>query len=189
MLLNDFNRCISGKWMTSPKGVQYYLESDGALYFQASVSFWDWLFNLYFLPTFSTCGGNLIITHRGFDIMWDSVKNDIEKLSFTRVRGFSQGAVFAIRAYGESKQPCDCIVFGCPKFILFPSKAVRKLLSTVTRFQNYNDIVTKMAPWYTHIGKAITFHAVHTRPKGVGILEWISGHSPKQYRKNLGGVQ
>lgn len=189
-LTHDFNHCIRNNWITSKMGVQYAVIED-TLYFQCSRSVKDWLFNLTFPASAYKQAEIQFYMHSGFKAMWHDVRDDIAKLEFTHIRGYSQGAVFACmahedRLYGR-EDICDTIVFGCPKFLYKPSIALQNRFDCITRLQNKDDIVTKVPPFgYKHIGQPFNLPEKKDKPKDISWVEYLSGHSPYQYRKNLG---
>ena len=188
-LLNDFNYCIRNNWITSNTGVQYAIIGD-TLYFQCSRSTKDWLYNLTFPASVYKNADIPFRMHLGFKVMWHDIRDTIATLEFTRIRGYSQGAVFACMAHEDrlynKGTSCDTVVFGCPKFLYRPSLELSARFDTIVRMQNKDDVVTKVPPFgYGHIGLEINLPKKSNKPADIGWLEYLSGHSPYQYRKNL----
>jgi len=191
-LLQDFNACIRNKWITSPLGVQYCVIND-TLYFQCSDDGTsDWLFNLDFPATLYKDSLTPFYIHRGFKEMWHSVRDDVAKLEFRHIRGYSQGAVFACLAHEDylyrNKVSLDTVTFGCPRFLWIPPKKVVNRFYGITQIKTYNDIVPRLPPailGYKQVGRAVNLNARFKHPEGMPILSWASGHMPTQYRLNL----
>lgn len=187
-ILDDFNLCIENDWITSPLGVQYAVK-DNILYFQCSRDAQDWRYNLMFPVAAYKNNKDTFLMHKGFKILWHDVRDDISRLSFKNIRGYSQGAVFACMAHEDRLYNhgfiCNTVVFGCPKFLFAPSDETKEKFSGILRIENADDIVAKVPPFYTHIGDSKQLEKKHDKPKDISWVEYISGHSPYQYRHNL----
>lgn len=187
-LINDFNLCHrGGGWTSTDLNAQYKVIGD-TLYFQSSQEMSDWHYNFRFFP--ENYDGVMIC--RGFKQMWESLEPYILKERFTKIRGYSEGAVFACLAHRLMKTTRhftpDTVAFACPQFLWKPSIWDMQDFMGVRLYSNYNDIVTKAPPdWMGFAAPTygITFKTKYKRPDGVGIIEWYSGHSPTQYRLNL----
>lgn len=187
-LLTDFNKCIRNDWITSPKGVQYAFDGE-TLYFQCSRDTKDWLYNLAIPVSAYKNGSSVFLMHMGFNTLWHDVRDDIAKLPYIRIRGYSQGGVFASMAHEDKLYKtgfsCDTVVFGCPKFLFLPSDTIQDRFSDVVRMQNKDDLIAKSPPLYSHIGEPLILPKKGERPEGMKLVDYLSGHSPYQYRTNL----
>ena len=187
-ILDDFNLCVHNDWTTSPLGVQYTVKGN-TLYFQCSRDIKDWMYNLAITVSAYKQGERLFLMHMGFKMLWHDVRDEIAKLSFKNIRGYSQGAVMACMAHEDRLLHhgfiCDTTVFGCPKFLFMPSEDLKDMFIGVLRIENEDDLVTKVPPFYSHIGECIKLPKKHNKPEGISVLEYLSGHSPYQYRHNL----
>ena len=187
-LLTDFNMCHNGTdWTSTELEAQFKIVGD-TLYFQSSHEASDWYYNFRFLPQ----GYDGIVLCQGFREMWKSLEPLILRAQFSRIRGYSEGAVFACLAHRLVKKNFgfapDTIAFACPQFLWMPSLWDLADFRGITLYANANDIVTKAPPgWmgYEPPVHPVVFKNKYARPEGVGILEWYSGHSPAQYRLNL----
>jgi hypothetical protein len=187
-ILEDFNKCINNDWITSPLGVQYAVK-DNTLYFQCSRDAQDWKYNLMFPVSAYKNGQGSFLMHMGFKTLWHDVRDAVATLSFKNIRGYSQGAVFACMAHEDRLFNhgfvCDTVVFGSPKFLFMPSEELKERFSGVLRIENADDVVTKVPPFYTHIGESLTLPGKGKRPKDMKLINYLSGHDPYQYRNNL----
>jgi hypothetical protein len=191
-ILELFNECTSGGWTTAGIDVQYKV-IDETLFFQCSHGKSDWMYNFKASGDVYTNSNIPFVGHKGFNELWESVRNEIEKLSFSSIVGYSQGAAIAVRAHEnfyhrKGFEPERTILFGCPPSIKKPSDDLRKRFTNVMNIYNYNDIVFHLPKLigYSHVGCFCKLDSYKIKkPASVGLLEWLSGHSPKQYRQAL----
>ncbi len=186
--LDYFNNVTHGKWITAVRNIQYRLENR-VLYFQASAEESDWAFNFDFPAVPYKDMKEKFLVHRGFLKAWKSVRDEIALLDFDTIVGFSMGGAMATFAhedfrYRKGYQP-KTIVFGCPRVLFLPSNHVLSRFSEIERFANKEDIVTKMPPFFTHVGIDRTLTMSVKRPEGYPLMPWLSGHSPQMYRMRL----
>lgn len=192
MLSNYFREVTRGPWITAGKNVQYKV-IDRVLYFECSDGKSDWRYNLAFGETVYDDGE--FRAHRGFKMLWKSVKKEIEALDFDTIVGYSQGAALALFAHEnflhrKGYEPIS-FVFGCPRVLYRPSKKILARFSQFYRFENPGDMVTMVPPsiiGYKHAGKETVLKQEATRPKGCNLFRWASGHSPEEYRQRLSGA-
>lgn len=186
--LSDFNACIHNKWVTSPLGVQYAIDND-TLYFQCSKCITDWKYNFMIPVVAYKHNKDTFLMHLGFKLLWHDVRDVIADCSFSHIRGYSQGAVFACLAHEDRLYKhsitCDTVVYGSPKFLFMPSDYTKEMFSGITRIANKDDLITKIPPFYSHIGTSIILPKKGKWLKDTGLIEYLSGHSPHQYRHNL----
>lgn len=187
-LKQDFDLCIRNKWVISPKGVEYCVVND-TLYFQCSNEKSDWPYNFNFPVQLYKDTLTPFFVHRGFKELWHDVRDDVAKLEFSHIRGYSQGGALACFAHEDTlfrkKRVCDTVTFGCPKFAFLPPKKVQNRFVSITHLHNYNDIVHMIPIGYTAMGRDIAFTMKHKKPDGMPWYVWYSGHTPTQYRLNL----
>lgn len=191
-ILELFNECTSGGWTTSGLDVQYKIVQ-GTLFFQCSHGKSDWRYNLKAYENVYTNSDIPFVGHKGFNQLWESIRHEIESLSFTRIVGYSQGAAIAVRAHEnfyhrKGFEPDRTVLFGCPPSIKNPSDVLRKRFSNVINLYNYNDIVFHLPKLigYSHVGSLCKLDSYGVcKPSSVKWAEWLSGHSPKQYRQAL----
>jgi len=186
--LDYFNAVLSGKWTTAGRNIQYRLEGK-TLYFQGSAEESDWAFNLDFPAVPYKHMREKFFVHRGFLKAWKSVRDEIALLDFDTIVGYSMGGALATLAhedfrYRKGYQP-KTIVFGCPRVLFLPSNHVRSRFSNIERFFNTEDIVTKVPPFFSHVGVHRRLTESVKRPEGFPRLEWLSGHTPQMYRMRL----
>jgi len=190
-MLEKFNIVTGGDWITGGFDVQYKIV-DRILYFQCTHGNDDWKENFKAGHDVYPCSDIRFKAHDGFSELWLSVKEEIEKLDFDAIVGYSQGAALAGFAHEnyfhrKGRQPITW-TFGCPRFLYKPSSMLEARFTNFIRYGNLGDIVTMVPPsfmGYRHVGPGkLLCHKVE-RPKNVPILEWLSGHSPAQYRLEL----
>lgn len=132
--------------------------------------------------------------HCGFLKGYASVRNKIHKLIGKHIcevliTGHSLGAALAVLCavdiqYNFPDKDIEVYAFGCPRigneaFVKSYNKRVFKTL----RFNNGNDIVTKIPPaifGYRHVGTEI-----HTGKARLPLAISFSAHTPQNYYKNL----
>lgn len=176
-LLELFNTCCTGTGYTqTAKRVDWKIV-DGIMFFRQSVEREDWIRN--FLAAIP-----IVVWLNGFEIVplgaWLTFL-EVRKIAGARVTGYvgySQGgwpAVYASRLYNR-----PAIVFGCPRSTLWPGK-----YRDVTAYKNPGDIVTKLPPWAKQAGDVLVLVRSAERPIDVPLSEWITGHSPDEYRQRL----
>jgi hypothetical protein len=190
-ILDKFNICTGGDWITGGFDVQYKVV-DRVLYFQCSHGAHDWKENFKIGHDVYPCTDICFKAHDGFSELWLSVKEEIEKLDFDTVVGYSQGAAlagFAHENYFHRKgiQP-TAWVFGCPRFIYKPSPELELRFTNFIRYSNLGDFVTMLPPailGYKHVGQYKLLKHMVKKPKNVKLLDWISGYSAAQYRLEL----
>lgn len=190
-LLDQFKAVNGTGWTTAGRDVQYKVEND-TLYFQCSKGFSDWRFNLMASGSVYRNSDIEFIGHKGFNELWESVRHDIEKLSFHKIIGYSQGAALAIRAHEnfyhrKGFEPDVTITFGCPPSIKDPSYKLMARFSHVINYHNPRDIVywLPLLLGYKHVGGSCSLKKKASRPKGCGLLRWLSGHSEEEYSQRL----
>jgi len=133
------------------------------------------------------------LVHRGFLKAWKSVRDEIALLDFDTIVGYSMGGALATFAhedfrYRKGYQP-KTYVFGCPKVLFLPSSHVRNRFNSIERYANKEDVVAKLPPFFTHVGRFGRMNeAKLKRPEGFPLLAWLSGHSPQMYRMRLENI-
>jgi hypothetical protein len=193
-LLEQFNKVTGQGWTTAGKDVQYKVIDD-TLYFQCSNGKSDWDFNFMAWGDVYKDSQVKFIGHKGFNELWESIRHDIEKLSFHKIVGYSQGAALAIRAHENfyhrmGFEPDVTITFGCPPSILNPSKKLKSRFSHVVNYHNPRDLVyfIPMVLGYKHVGQCVKLTGKASKPSGYKLLTWLSGHSPAEYRQRTAWV-
>ena len=187
-----FEKVLSGKWATAGRNIQYRLENR-VLYFQASNEESDWAFNFDFPAVPYKDMKEKFLVHRGFLKAWKSVRDEIALLDFDTIVGYSMGGALATFAhedfrYRKGYQP-KTIVFGCPKVLFLPSLHVLNRFTAIGRYANKEDIVAKLPPFFTHVGRFERMNEVKLkRPEGFPLLAWLSGHTPQMYRMRLENI-
>lgn len=190
-LLEKFNECNSDGWTTAGLDVQYKVVGD-TLFFQPSHGSSDWRYNFKAARSVYDNSDIPFVGHRGFNELWYSVRRDIEKLSFRKICGYSQGGALAVLAHENyyhrfGSEPDVTWTFGCPPSIFEPTLELEMRFSNVINWHNPRDIVyyAPMILGYKHVGQCRTLHGNVKRPDDCGLIEWISGHSPDEYRQRL----
>ncbi len=188
-LLKEYNNVLQQNWITVGKDVQYALNNK-ILYLQCSASFSDWRHNLMFTKKPYDGGDNQYKGHKGFTLLWLSIKPIIEGLEFTSIVAYSQGggiAHFIHENYYHRKgvEPLYTIGFGTP-----PTLWKYKGKPRFSRFYyvvNPLDVVF-LLPFllrYRPTGNIKRLKKRAKRPKGIGFFYWFSGHSPEEYIQRL----
>lgn len=190
-LIEAFNLATSGGWTTAGLDVQFKVVNR-VLCFQCSASDSDWRYNLRAWGDVYDNSDIEFIGHKGFNDLWQSIRHIIETLDFDMIVGYSQGAAIALRAHEnyfhrKGFEPITWL-FGEPPSIKKPSAKLLKRFTKVVSIYNYNDIVFH-APkllGYKHVGRQVKLDSYGVcKPSSVKWAEWLSGHSPKQYRQAL----
>lgn len=185
-----FDEVDGGGWTTAGLDVQFKVTKDGFLLFQCSKGKSDWRYNFRSANNVYKNSDIEFVGHQGFNELWESVRHEIEKLTFTKIGGYSQGAAIAIRAHENyfhrfGFEPEVSITFGCPPSIKNPSPELSARFSHVVNWHNPRDIVyyTPMLIGYQHVGQCNVLRSPAKRPSGYSILKWISGHSEEEYKQ------
>ena len=184
----EFNKCISGEWNTSPLGLDWQV-IDRYVYFQCTKDKRDWAFNLLFPATLYKNSTTPYMVHTGFKLMWHSVRDEILSLDIIGARGYSQGGVFAQMTHEDflvnRNITLNTVTFGSPPFLWLPPKKIQNRFCSVNNIRNKEDIVPKIytAFGYRRVGNDTILTS--TNKKETGWLEYLSGHSPKLYRRRL----
>ena len=190
MTLQEYFKAVThGKWITGGLNIQYRLENR-VLYFQASNEESDWALNFDFPAVPYKHMKEKFLVHRGFLKAWKSVRDEIALLDFDTIVGYSMGGAMATLAHEDFRYrkgyQLKTIVFGCPKVLFLPSRHARSRFTEIERFANREDIVSKLPPFFTHVGKFGRMNEVKLkRPEGFPLLAWLSGHTPQMYRMRL----
>jgi hypothetical protein len=193
--LQLFEKTVHGPWTTGELDVQYRVEN-GVLYLQPSKSRVDWALNFLFSTVPYKRMETEYEVHAGFFLAYKANAEAIQALDFDTIAGFSLGAAIAVHAHEDrlfrtGKQP-ETHLFGCPCAIGRAPKLVMPRWSNVTRYETPFDIVA----WalrlvgYRHVGRLVRLGG--TARRDTGLLEWITGHTPSEYRqriKQLEGAQ
>jgi hypothetical protein len=194
VLSHEFREVTRGPWRTYGRDVQFKVV-DRVLYFECSDGKSDWRYNLAFGERVYDKSDVKFKAHRGFKALWLSIKDEIEKLDFYMIVGYSQGAAIAAFAHENyfhrfGREPVT-YAFGCPRTIFAPSKELRKRFTQFYRVSNPRDIVTHVPPalfGFRHVGTEIKLKGRARRPKGCNIFRWLSGHAPEMYNLRLEGL-
>lgn len=190
-LLEKFNVCTAGHWITAGLNVQYKVV-DRILYFQCSHGEEDWKHNFQFAVDVYKDGYIPFRAHRGFVKMWQSIRHEIEHLDFDTIVGYSQGSALALFAHEnflhrKGYEPMT-YTFGMPRVVWMPKKILETRFTKLVRVCNPNDIVTHVPPaiiGYRHVGVKLLLEGKATKSKDVKLLKWLSGHTPEEYRQRL----
>lgn len=190
-LLEMFDIVSGEDWKTSGLDVQYKVRNE-TLYFQCSNGASDWRYNFMASEDVYKNSDIEFIGHKGFNKLWDSVRHDIEKLSFRRICGYSQGGALAILAHENyfhrfGFEPDVTITFGCPPSIKDPSLELSARFSHVVNWHNPRDIVyyAPVLIGYQHVGQCNVLRSPAKRPDDCNLFRWLSGHSPEEYKQRL----
>jgi hypothetical protein len=190
-LLSIFTDLNNGGWTTAGLDVQFKVINE-TLLFQCSSGASDWRYNFMAAEDVYKDSDIEFIGHKGFNELWESVRHDIEKLSFRRIAGYSQGGALAIRAHENyfhrfGFEPEVSITFGCPPSIKNPSRELSARFSHFVNWHNPRDLVyyAPMLIGYQHVGSSRMLKNIAVRPKNVSIPIWLSNHDPTRYMQNL----
>ena len=180
-----FDTCNSGGWIT--KGTTQYKLVDGTLYFQCSDGKEDWRRNFAFPAVPYKRMKNKFLVHAGFLSAWKEVRDEINALDFHAIVGYSHGAALALlacedQAFRGRKVPT--IVFGCPRIFYKPPQIVKDRTEHAIRYTSKGDIVTKVPPFYHHVGQEVLLCG-KTHREEKSLLSYLSRHSPSVYRQRL----
>jgi len=190
-LLEKFLTVTGDGWTTEGLDVQYKV-IDRVLYFQCTHGKSDWIQNFKAGVDVYHCSDIPFKAHEGFTELWLSVREEIEKLDFDYIVGYSEGAALAVFAHENHlhRKGIEPITwaFGCPRVLYKPSKELKNRFSNFVRISNFGDIVTMVPLFimgYHHIGiSKILNHAV-SKPKGVSLILWLTHHCPEYYKEEL----
>lgn len=181
-------------WITAGLDVQYKLVGR-VLYLQCSHGLSDWLHNLDARRAVYPCSDVPFVAHRGFTDLWLSIKDEIEKLDFEEIVGYSEGSAIATYVHEnffhrKGYEPIT-IAFGCPAAIWKPSKEMKKRFSLFVTVRNPRDLVHFVAlPFgFRHVGVGCVLRRVHVSKKRT-LREWLAdrtNHTPERYRLALKG--
>jgi hypothetical protein len=187
-LLEEYNNVLKQDWVTVGKDVQFAVNND-TLYLQCSASFSDWIYNIMIkkIPY------DDIKAHKGFTLLWLSAKEEIEKLTFTKIVAYSQGggiAYFVHENYYHrfGKEPEYTLAFGTPP--TFYKYKHKEKFHNFYNIHNYRDIVFWITQvfGYKPLGRNISLKAKAKRPANTKFFYWYSGHSPEEYKQRLRGL-
>ena len=194
MLSELFDEVNCGNWITAGEDVQYKVVNR-VLYFQCSHGARDWLYNFDIAESVYPCSDVPFVMHGGFNLLWQSIRHDIEKLDFDTIVGYSQGAALAIMAhenfYHRKGYEPLAFTFGCPASIFLPSKQLRKRFTKVVNIINPRDIVyySTLIFGYRHVGATQKLEKV--KIKTSSFRQWlreITHHTPERYKLALKGL-
>lgn len=190
-LLEKFREVTGDGWTTEGLDVQYKVVNR-VLYLQCTHGASDWKQNFKAGHDVYTCSDIPFKAHGGFTELWLSIKDEIEKLDFDAICGYSEGSAIAVYIHENyfHRKGIEPITwaFGCPRVLYKPSKELKKRFSNFVRISNFGDIVT-MVPLFImgfrHIGiNRILNHCV-SKPKGVSWILWLTHHCPEYYQEEL----
>lgn len=186
-LLEYFNNCNKGPWITSGDDTQYKVQ-DGILYFQPSKSKADWKNNLFFPAVPYSDMEDKFLVHAGFKNVWKKIRHEIEKLEFTKIVGYSHGAALALFAHEDflfrNKYQPVTYVFGSPRVFFLPNAKTKARFSAVINIQSKGDMVTMVPPGYSHVGHIITLDE-KVRQNDDSWIAFLTRHTPNVYRQRL----
>lgn len=182
-----FINCNSNVWITSGIDVQYKVV-DGILYFQCSSGESDWRYNFSASEDVYKNSDIEFSGHKGFNLLWESIRHDIELLDFNSICGYSQGGALAVRAHENyfhrfGFEPEVTITFGCPPSIKNPSPLLLSRFTNLVNYHNPRDLVyyVPMLIGYKHVGISNNLNKKANRPENCNLIRWLSGHSPEEY--------
>jgi len=191
-LLGYFNEVESPGWTTAGEDVQFKVVNR-VLYLQCSHGLSDWLHNLDAVRAVYADSEVSFIAHRGFTKLWLSIKDEIEKLDFDTIVGYSEGSAIAVYVhenfYHRKGYEPRTYAFGCPAVIWKPNRALRSRFSNFTIIINPRDIVYYCALLlgYRHVGITKKLPRVRLSKKKTWRerLADLTGHTPERYRLAL----
>lgn len=198
--LDVFKEFLKGGWTTGLLDTQWKVV-DGTLYFQQTASKLDWFLNFLFAPMKSRLPYKDMPeeykVHAGFFLAYKVNAEEIQKLDFKRVAGYSRGgplAMFALEDYefrhGNILE--SGYVFGCPRFLKKSSAAIAERWAKIKCFKNPGDMVAKL-PFtkmgFQDVGEQIVLSGKASRPTGVSRLFWWTHHSDAEYIQRLGAYE
>lgn len=191
-----FREFLSGGWTEGLLDTQWKV-NDGVLYFQQTSSVLDWVLNFLAAPMKSRMPykGMPIIykVHVGFFVAYKINSEEIQKLDFERVAGYSRGGPLAMYAHEDrefrtGKKLENGFAFGCPRGVCKTVPEIRMRWSNFTRYTNPGDIVAGLpfeCMGYEHVGREIVLGGNISRPKDVGRLAWATHHTAEEYLQRL----
>lgn len=170
-----FNLTQRGPWETAGKDTQYkvvpnWLPGIHVLAFQGTSSDIDWKDNFAFVPRAYKRQPVPWRTHGGFLRAWqdasDQVMLDVlETLELfpgqVVVSGYSHGAAIAHFPFEDLfylGHDVLGVVFGSPRNLWLPRRAVRERFAQFLRVETYGDIVTHVGPalfGFRHVGQSL----------------------------------
>jgi hypothetical protein len=186
-----------GGWTNGLLDTQYKVV-DRILLLQQTKGAFDWAMNLFAAPMKAVIPykdmPESYQVHAGFFIPYKVNADEIAKLDFDRVAGYSRGSGEAIHLHEDflfNGRPLrKAILFGCPRTIRRASDAVLSRWDNALRVSCPHDIVTHVAPrWmgYQHVGDELVLGGIATKPKNRNWAYWLSGHSSEEYIQRLAG--
>jgi hypothetical protein len=178
--MDRFNECARGGYNNTETYVSWKIV-DGIMYFQCSKEVEDWKKNLDCRLVKTEIG----LTHKGFDEAYQEVFRMIMQNPVTGYCGYSHGAVIASRASAATGKRST--VFGCPNFMYNPTKETLDRFWNVEFVQNKNDIVANGLFWMRK-GRNIIMTIGHATRGLTPIWQWLSGHTPSEYRQRMQNV-
>lgn len=108
--LDEFLEVNRDGWVTVGNHVQYKLVGK-TLYFQCSSGEEDWKSNFDFWARPYKNMKEVFYVHKGFRDMWKSVRDEIAKLDFDTIIGYSQGAALTLPT-GSGVYAWICLTYG-----------------------------------------------------------------------------
>jgi hypothetical protein len=180
-----FDSVTSGPWVETDF-VQFKNE-DGVLCFQCSNGIVDWIRNFDFPAVPYKRMETEYKVHAGFLEAYQLVRDEINALDFHAIVGYSHGAALALlacedQAFRGRKVPT--FVFGCPRVFYKPPQIVKDRTAHAMRYTSKGDIVTKVPPFYHHVGQEVLLCG-KTHREEKSLLSYLSRHSPSVYRQRL----
>lgn len=177
--LEMFDTCRKGGYKKTLLGADWKIENN-IMYFQQSRGKTDWLFNcLSALRIPGRLGKTWFLFPFGAWCMWKTLKRTVRKNPVHAYIGYSQGGWFASYASATTARPA--FTFGCPKL----GRGQAWLFSNTMHRKCPGDIVTLVPPWAATYGRKITIRGDASRPDGMSKIEWLTHHTPEEYRQRL----
>jgi hypothetical protein len=189
-----FSITNSGPWNTAGNDTQYKVAVECKriiLAFAPSSSKQDWIDNFAFpvRPYRDMPYGWL--AHGGFVRAWkaarDAIVADVMSILGDNqlvITGYSHGGALATLAHENfvfhGLIPMT-VIFGSPRVLWMPPKALRHRFRDVTVIRNRGDIVTHLPPWlfgYQHVGEIVKIG----KPRMIGVRP----HYPVEYERSMG---
>ena len=179
-----FNSVTSGPWIETDF-VQFKNE-DGVLYFQCSNGIVDWIRNFDFPAVPYKRMETEYKVHAGFLEAYQLVQRRDKRSTFTQssdtLRRGSCSSLLAKITFRGRKVPT--FVFGCPRVFYKPPQIVKDRTAHAIRYTSKGDIVTKVPPFYHHVGQEVLLCG-KTHREEKSLLSYLSRHSPSVYRQRL----
>jgi predicted lipase len=183
---------------------QYKIERVGdevRIYFQGSVSWIDWLHNLFFLKEpYKDMGDASWKCHGGFLQCWNNVKDIVgdnirdESIKRITIVGYSHGAALAVFCHEycwfhrpDLRENLRGYGFGCPRVVghFKIDEELKKRWKNFTIIRNNNDMVTHVPPAFfkfCHVNEPLQIgDAKNMHP--------IKSHLPEAYISSLCDAQ